>query len=680
MTTTTRVEVFADQASYRAAVAAAREAAAAYYNTDVTIMGDGDYDLLVARINATEDTYPQWRDDAAPLRAVAGGVGVGDIAHTQAMLSLDNVFSAEELVAWSESLTRHLGYACEAYTVEPKLDGLALSATYRDGHLVSLLTRGDGESGEDMMHAAANITGLPAVLSSPVSVEVRGEVMLTHTQFETANELRLEHGQNPFANPRNGAAGSLRAKDRAYAIPMSFFAYALLGADEHGIDTHTDAMSFIASLGVATTAGTKAPMRVFATAAEAAEYVAELGSRRESLDFEIDGAVIKANSYADQAAAGSSSRAPRWAIAYKYPAIGAISTLEEVIWQIGRTGLITPRARIAPVHVGGTVVTYATLHNPGDIERKGFMLGDKVSVTRAGEVIPRLEAPVVELRTGAETPIRPPLVCPNCDSEIDKSQKRWRCSRGRACLIQESVEYAVSRQALDIEGMGEKVVAQLVERGIVADIADLFTLTHADLIGLDRMGEANTVKLLAQIEAAKTRKLSRVFTALGVAGTGRSMSRRLAAHFNTMDAIVDADVDLLQAVPGIGAEKAPLIVSELADLAEVIAKLRAAGVNMVERALAPADAQGPSPDTAGELPFAGAKVCVSGSVEGMTRDEAGEAVEALGGTSVGSVSKNTTILVAGPGAGSKLAKAEQLGITVMTAAEFTQLVAAHRNS
>jgi len=477
---------------------------------------------------------------------------------------------------------------------------------------------------------------------------------------------------------------------------MTFFAY---GAIDYGDPagrpvladlTHSAAMDYVASLGIPTTGQSAAGMAVCTTLEEVHGYIENLGARRPDLGFAVDGAVIKADDPADRAAAGFGSKAPHWGIARKYPADTAISTLEEVIWQVGRTGVVTPRARITPVVVGGTEITYATLHNPGDMTRKGFLLGDHVTVLRAGEVIPRLEAPVTTMRTGNETPIPIPQVCPRCGSDLDTSQERWRCVRGRNCGLEESLRYAASRDCFDIEGMGTKVIAGLVARGLVGDVADLFTLTFEDLLSVDRMGATSADKLLGQIEAAKAKPLNKVFCALGVRGTGRAMSRRIAKHFGTMDAIRAASAADLEAVDGIGPEKAPVIIAELAELAEVIDKLAAAGVNMVEPS--PAVAAGASAvDTDGgaaaaQVPLAGLSVVATGSMTGplasLSRNQVNELIEAAGGKSSGSVSAKTNILVAGEKAGSKLAKAQALveaghPIEILTPEEFADRVAAY---
>ncbi|MEU6654163.1 NAD-dependent DNA ligase LigA [Streptomyces sp. NPDC046900] len=696
---TTPVAQIVDTAAYVQAVADAVKAAAAYYAGGTSPLDDEAYDRLVRAISAWEADHPDQVLPDSPTGKVAGGAAEGDVPHTVAMLSLDNVFSPEQFAAWTASLARRIGHEAERFSVEPKLDGLAIAARYSQGRLARLITRGDGTAGEDVSHATGTIEGLPDELAEPVTLEVRGEVLMTTAQFEHANEVRTAHGGQPFANPRNAAAGTLRAKDRAYTVPMTFFGYGLLPLPDTGdvlaerltALAHSELMALAAELGVNTTATTLVPGVTATTDDDVLTRIKELAALRAELPFGIDGIVIKADLAADQQAAGSGSRAPRWAIAYKLPAVEKITRLLEVEWNVGRTGIIAPRGVLEPVEIDGSTVTYATLHNPADITRRDLRLGDHVMVHRAGDVIPRIEAPVAHLRTGDEKPIIFPEVCPRCGSGIDTSQERWRCEQGRNCHLVASLTYAAGRDQLDIEGLGATRVVQLVEADLVTDLADLFTLTRDQLLGLERMGAASTDNLLAALAAAKTRPLSRVLCALGVRGTGRSMSRRIARHFATMDNIRAADADALQQVEGIGAEKAPAIVAELGELAGLIHKLAAAGVNMTEPGATPPSAaaddttrtaKGPDGVPAGG-PLAGVTVVVTGAMTGplepLSRNQMNELIERAGGRSSSSVSKKTTLVVAGENAGSKRAKAEDLGVRLATPDEFAALVADYLN-
>lgn len=691
---TTPVAQIVDAAGYARAVEDVVKAAAAYYTDGTSPLDDDSYDRLMRGIAAWEAEHPDQVLPDSPAGKVAGGAVEGDVPHTVAMLSLDNVFSAEQFTAWTASLARRIGHEAERYSVEAKLDGLAIAARYTRGRLTRLITRGDGTAGEDVSHAMSTIEGLPETLAEPVTVEVRGEVLMTGAQFEHANEVRTAHGGQPFANPRNAAAGTLRAKDRAYTVPMTFFGYGLLPLPDteealtarlDGL-AHSELMELAGRLGVQTTATTEVPGVTAATTDEVLARVQEIAALRAGLPFGIDGIVIKADLAADQRAAGSGSRAPRWAIAYKLPAVEKITRLLDVEWNVGRTGIIAPRGVLEPVEIDGSTITYATLHNPADITRRDLRLGDRVMVHRAGDVIPRIEAPVAHLRTGAEKPIVFPEACPRCGSAIDTGQERWRCEQGRNCHLVASLSYAAGRDQLDIEGLGATRVVQLVDAGLVADLADLFTLTREQLLGLERMGETSTDNLLAALATARTRPLSRVLCALGVRGTGRSMSRRIARYFATMDHVRAADAEQLQQVEGIGAEKAPSIVAELAELAGLIDKLAAAGVNMTEpgATYAPVDPTGTGTDPAGTDapaagPLSGMTVVVTGAMTGplekLSRNQVNELIERAGGRSSSSVSRKTSLVVAGEAAGSKRAKAEDLGIRLVTPDEFALLVA-----
>lgn len=686
---TTPVVQIVDAAAYAQAIEDAVKAAAAYYAGGTSPLDDDAYDRLVRGIAVWEADHSDQVLSGSPTGKVAGGAAKGDVPHTVAMLSLDNVFSPEQFAVWTASLARRIGHEAERFSVEPKLDGLAIAARYTQGRLTRLITRGDGIAGEDVSHAIGTIEGLPDELAEPVTVEVRGEALMTTAQFEHANEVRTAHGGQPFANPRNAAAGTLRAKDRLYTVPMTFFGYGLLPladtapvlAAQLGELSHSELMAASAELGVNTTAGTAVPGITDTTTEGVLARVQEIAALRAQLPFGIDGIVIKADLAADQQAAGSGSRAPRWAIAYKLPAVEKITRLLEVEWNVGRTGIIAPRGVLEPVEIDGSTITYATLHNPADITRRDLRLGDHVMVHRAGDVIPRIEAHVAHLRTGAEQPIMFPDVCPRCGSGIDTSEERWRCEQGRNCHLVASLSYATGRDQLDIEGLGSTRVVQLVEAGLVTDLADLFVLTREQLLGLERMGETSSDNLLTALAGAKSQPLSRVLCALGVRGTGRSMSRRIARHFATMDNIRAADADALQEVEGIGAEKAPSIVAELVELAPLIDKLAAAGVNMTEPGATPpsAAADNGTAATPAAGPLTGMTVVVTGamtgSLERLSRNQVNELIERAGGRSSSSVSKKTTLVVAGDNAGSKRAKAEDLGIRLATPDEFAALIA-----
>jgi DNA ligase (NAD+) len=634
---------------YRADVETAARAASAYYDTDETLLSDGEYDALLAAIAATELAHPEWKTSHQLLTGVAGGRSAGgDVVHAAPMLSLDNIFDTARLAEWCADR------AGAGFVVEVKLDGLSLAVTYVDGRLTRIATRGDGSSGEDVTHALSRIPNLPHTLTEPVSMEVRGEVLFTNDAYARANEGRVAAGKTAFVNARNAAAGVLRTERLEHDAELSFFAHGLVGTKPA---SWSETLELLRSYGLPVCTGDAEP-RHAVDAQAVVDRIEAIAAARGSLDFVIDGAVVKLDRVADQERFGASSRAPRWAVAFKYPTEEVTSQLLAVEWTVGRTGRITPRAEIEPCFVGGTTITYATLHNADDIARKDLRIGDRVVVKRAGEVIPRIEGALVAARTGAEAPVAVPSACPRCAGAIDRDSAVWRCVQGRRCGLAEAISYATSRDVLDIEGMGPKVVNRLVESGAVSDLADIFTLTPAQLESLERMGSTAAAKILEQIEQARTRPLSRVLTALGIRTLGRSLGRRIAAHFGTLDAVLAADVDALSAVEGIGPERAAVIHEELHDMLDLVEALRAAGVNTVE------------PVSAAGGPLQGEIVVVTGTMTGAlasySRGQVQELVREAGGTVASSVSSKTTLLVAGDAAGSKLAKAAELGVKVVT--------------
>ncbi|KOY54294.1 DNA ligase [Streptomyces sp. XY332] len=686
MTTAPAGPALTTRDEYADAIGTAIRASAAYYGSGDSPLDDASFDLLVSLILAYEERYPEHIDPASPTGKVAGGaVPAGEVAHTAAMLSLANAFGPQDLLDWEASVVRRLGAPVTGgFVVEPKLDGASLAARYRGGRLVQLVTRGNGTSGEDVSHAIGTIVGLPERLTSDVSFEVRGEVLLTTAQFERANEIRAAHGAGAFSNARNGAAGTLRAKGRPYTVEMTFWAFSAVeldgpdGSDSPAVlpgSTHAEVMAFVAAAGVRTAAATPAGLTVVDTVAEVQEHVDRIAALRARLPFGIDGVVVKLDSLAEQAAAGTGSRHPHWATAYKLAAVERRTRLLDVTWAVGRTGVLAPTAVLEPVEIDGSVVRHATLHNPADIERRGLRLGDTVTVYKAGDVIPRIEAPVVELRTGEERAIELPAVCPGCQGEIDRSQERWRCAQPADCGRIAAILYAAGRDQLDIDGLGETYVRALVEAGRVRDVADLFGLDHAALA--EAAGsEKRAVKLLEQIEAAKGRPLARVFCALGVVGTGRGMSRRIARHFGTMEAIRAADAAAMTEVELVGDTKAAGIVAQVAELGPVIDKLAAAGVNLVEPHV-----ERPAGEEGAEGPLAGQCVVVTGKMTGAlaaydTRDKVRELIERAGGKSASGISGRTTLLVAGAKAGSKVAKAEEAGIEIVGEEAFAERIAA----
>jgi DNA ligase (NAD+) len=649
---------------YRKAVSALRDAAAAYYGDGDVVMDDATYDTLARSIAGTEAAHPDWVDGVAASAAVAAGaLPGGDVVHSTPLLSLDNAMDDTELAGWWDRLAKTFDGAAPAVCIEPKLDGLAVAARYVAGRLVQVATRGDGTRGEDVTMQAASVAGLPGELADPVDIEIRGEIYMSDTDFAAANELRIAAGKTALVNPRNGAAGALRNTSSTVRLPLSFAAYDVVGADAH--DT---AMASARHLGVTTARQVCGlPEARVTTLAEVTTELAAFHTRRASLGFAIDGAVVKVADKAGRDRAGVTSKAPRWAIAYKYPADMRLTRLLGIDIQVGRTGVLTPVAVLDPVFVGGATVSAASLANPAEVIRKDLRIGDMVWVRRAGEVIPEVTGAHLADRPDGLTAWTLPAACPRCAGTIDTSSRRWRCANA-GCGAPEAIVYAASRKALDIDGLGPEMVARLVDAGLVADHADLFSLTVDQLAGLDRVGTKTAEALVARIDEARARPMERHLVALGIDAVGTRLSVRLTAAFRSVAAVCAARVDELAAVDGIGPVRAAGIAADLADSAALIAKLSAAGCTLT--AAPPAAAP-----TAG--PFTGKTVVVSGKVPGMSRDEAEAAAAQLGAAVSSSVSARTTLLVAGDGAGSKRAKADKLGVEIMDAADFAELYRQH---
>lgn len=648
---------FKDKALYDKAIATVLRAAAAYYHSDVLEMDDATYDSLVAQVVATEKIRPEWKQ--IDVHAVAAGTGNGDVVHTEPMLSLDKVHNHNDL---TQFLSR---YSDEKFTVEPKLDGVALSAHYQDGTLDRLVTRGDGTKGEDVSYLKGNasLKGLPAQVGVAGSFEVRGEVVLTAEQFQDANTKRIASGGAGFVNRRNAIAGIVRSKDRMWKAHASFVAYSLHGHTPH--ETGSGVMQWLGDAGFSPAAAIMGKLSAVPVR-KVVDLVEKVNSTRETLPFEIDGAVIKVDSLSKRQLLGATGSHPRWAVAYKFPAEERATVVLDIDISPGRTGVLVPRAVLEPVFVSGTTISYATLHNPGEVARLDVRVGDTVMVKRAGDVIPRVEGVVLSKRPQTTTPWKPPEKCPRCQSDINREEKRWRCVRGRLCGARELITYACSRDALDIEGLGETLVGRLIDEGLVTNLADIFSLTSSELTGLERLGEVSARKVIANIEAAKTARCDRWITALGLRMTGRRLSRRIAEHLHTWEAFLAVKSDELAQIEGIGDVRALAIRQELDDITDLVEALTVAGI-------APAPFQ--EEEKVGV--WQGKTVVVSGSVPGFTRSEAQTLCERLGAKVSSSVSKRTHILVAGDGGGSKITKAKDLQIQVVSAQEFLDLATRH---
>ncbi|MEV8335078.1 NAD-dependent DNA ligase LigA [Streptomyces niveus] len=668
-------------ADYRQAVITIKEASHAYYTTGESPLDDATFDQMRDRLVAWEEEHPQDIASDTPTGKVAdGAVAAGDVPHTVLMQSLDKVNTPAKLLAWEASLQRRLGGPVTGgYVVDVKLDGFAVAARYENGRLVKLVGRGDGRQGEDWSHAIGTITGLPLQLDRPLTFEIRGEILFTTEQFEKANGIRAEHGADLFTNSRNAAAGTIRARNRAYTLEMTFFAFQAVevpGGEAFAYSSHADLMKWVADAGVQTTDATPPKLRVVSTIAAAQKQIEAIAAMRPTLPFDIDGVIIRANSLTEQATAGIGSRHPHHSIAYKLPSLERVTRLLDVVWAVGKTGILAPRAVLEEVAIEGSVVTSATLHSPGDITRLGLLKGDQVVVRKANDIIPQVVGPVAYLRTGTELAIVFPSVCPVCGGKVNTDKGRWTCdetaNNGGSCGLPAALLYAAGREQFDIDGLGPSVIGNLVDAGIVHDVGDLFHLTLEQLTEVAR-GSGEASNLLKQIKEAKGRTLEKVLAALGIAGTGVELSERLAGHFLSMDALVTADAKALTAVDGIGDKKAEQIARQLPRIAGVVTKLAAAGVNLT--------AVGSATSATG--PLAEKVVVVTGTMTGplATYDRAAmnQLVKDAGGKPGRDVTSKTHLLVVGERAGSKVAKAEKFGIDVMREEEFAILIARFTN-
>ena len=556
--------------------------------------------------------------------------------------------------------------------VEVKLDGLAIRAEYVNGKLTQAVTRGDGLSGEDITaqaHRFGGIDGLPMKLDTAWTGEVRGEVFMTDENFFTANENRVAAGGKAFVNPRNATAGSLRKADRDYATPMSFGAYDISGEHVDSLSSYIMRMLLADNIGF-TTALTLTPMILEPKELDVIGRIQHIEDKRAALGFPIDGAVIKADENADRDRLGVASRTPKWATSYKYAADTSTTVLKDIEVQIGRTGRITLRALLEPVFVGGTTITYATLHHPGFVADQGLAIGQTVAVYRAGDVIPRVTAAMGEQPAGL-TQWVPPEMCPQCDEAWDKSSLLWRCHTPE-CSVAGRIEYFASRDAMDIEGLSVSTAEALTESGLVSNVADLFDLTVSQIAavkvgttttGGDRLiGTTVATKLVAEIEKSKNQPLNRVITSLGLRFTGRTFGRRFAAHFKNLEAFRDTTLESLQEVDAVREGRGAHIYKGIVDMRDVIDRLIAAGVTTkVEEVI-------------GDKPLTGQTYVVSGSVPGYTRTTIAEKIEQLGGKASSSVSKTTTALVTDDPSTSKGKKALDLGITIIDPSKFLELI------
>ncbi|MEO1751078.1 NAD-dependent DNA ligase LigA [Thiofaba sp. EF100] len=647
----------------------------AYYVLNAPIIPDAEYDRLMRELLKIEAGHPEWVTPDSPSQRVGGApqAGFAEVRHAVPMLSLDNAMGEDELADFDRRVRERLGtdHAVE-YNAEPKIDGLAISLRYEDGLLVRAATRGDGERGEDVTANVRTVHAIPLRLMGegwPKVLEVRGEVYMPRKGLAALNARLARAGEKTFANPRNAAAGSLRQLDSRITAtrPLSFFAYGWGEVDGLALpERHSTMLERLREWGLPVN-----PLnQVVHGLAGAKDYAARILAKRDALDYDIDGAVFKVDRLADQRELGFIARAPRWAVAFKFPPEEELTELLDVEWQVGRTGALTPVARLKPVRVGGVTVSNATLHNMDMIRQKDVRLGDTVIVRRAGDVIPEIVGSVPERRPPHARAITAPAACPVCGSHVEQVEGEAvaRCTGGLYCPAQrrEAIRHFASRRAMDIDGLGEKLIAQLDEAGLVKRLDDLYRLKLADIAALERMGEKSAQNLLEAIEKSKHTTLARFLYALGIREVGEATAQNLARHFGTLESIMDASIEQLMNVPDVG----PIVAEHIKDFfaephnREVIAGLLAAGIHWDSPA-----------HRAGEQPLAGKTYVITGVLTGLTREEAKARLEALGAKVTDSVSKKTSALIAGESAGSKLAKAQALGIPVLDQTQFEALLA-----
>jgi DNA ligase (NAD+) len=652
-----------------------------YYVLDEPEIPDAEYDKLMLELRALEAEYPDLVTADSPTQHVAGAPSeeFGEVIHKVPMLSLDNAFSEEDVQGFDRRIHERLDVTGDLdYWAEPKLDGLAVTVIYRHGKLAQAATRGDGARGEDVTANVRKIRSVPPELhgKTPEVLEVRGEVFMPLKGFERMNRMARETGEKVFVNPRNAAAGSLRVLDPGITAkrPLQLYFYSL-GTVEGGSvpDRQSELLKAFKGWGLPICPDAQLAHGVSGLLA----YYNDMGGRRKTLPYQIDGVVYKLDRRADQERLGFVSRAPRWAIAHKFPAEEVFTVVRGIEFQVGRTGALTPVARLEPVFVGGVTVSNVTLHNIGEVHRKDVRVGDTVVVRRAGDVIPEIVRIVPERRPDPPGPeIELPETCPVCNSKVvqDEDQAIARCTGGFTCRAQrqEAIRHFASRRALDIEGLGDKLVEQLVERDWVKSPADIYALTLEQLTGLERMGEKSAANLLEAIEKSKQTTLPRLLYALGIPQVGEATALALAQHFGKLDDLLEADAARIQQVPDIG----PIVSAFVAEFVastehrDVIKRLRKSGVNWPDVE--------PLPTVAGEDTLVGQTFVVTGTLTAMTREEAEEALRSLGAKVSKSVSKKTSHVVAGTEAGSKLQKAQELGVSVLDEKGFLALLESKR--
>ncbi|EAG3378983.1 NAD-dependent DNA ligase LigA [Listeria monocytogenes] len=633
-----------------------------YYVIDNPTVEDAEYDQKMQELLKIEEAHPEWVTPESPSKRVGGEVleGFKKVAHDTPMLSLANAFNQEDLADFDRRIRDKVGDDI-AYMCELKIDGLAVSLQYENGKYKQGATRGDGTIGEDITANLRTIRSIPMKLQKDYSIEVRGEAFMPKRSFQKLNEIREEEGQMLFANPRNAAAGSLRQLDTKIAASrnLDIFLYAVADFGEMGVETHSAGLDMLETLGLKV----NKERRLCNSLEEVYAYIEEWTEKRAELAYDIDGIVLKLNNLEQQRQMGNTVKSPRWSIAYKFPAEEVPTKLLDIELNVGRTGVITPTAVLEPVRVAGTTVSRASLHNEDLITEKDIRIGDTVLIKKAGDIIPEVIKSITEKRSGSEEPFHMPKNCPACDSELVRLEEEvaLRCINPKCpAQIKEGLIHFVSRNAMNIDGLGEKVIIQLFSQHLIKDVADLFFLSKEKLLELERMGEKSVTNLLASIQASKQNSLEKLLFGLGIRHVGAKAAKSLAIHFDTMDNLKVADKETLTSINDIGEKMADSIVTYFAneEVHDLLEELKRAGVNMTYT--------GPKLEDMSEeeLVFAGKTVVLTGKLEKLTRNDAKALIESLGGNVSGSVSKKTDVVVAGSDAGSKLAKAEELAIPI----------------
>lgn len=645
-----------------------------YYVLDAPEITDAEYDRMMVRLRELEARYPDSIPADSPTQRVGGRVSsqFTEVRHLEPLLSLGNVFSAEELRAFDERVRSGLPAGSKVeYVMEPKIDGLACSLIYENGKLVRAATRGDGVVGENVTANVRTIRSIPLTLKVPEGeavpelLDVRGEVYMPRQAFMRLNEQRAERGESEFANPRNAAAGSLRQLDPQVTASrsLSFFAYYLVG--EGAQPKHSESLALLARYGFKVSENYK----VVENIDEAIKYIGDFNELRQGLSYDTDGAVIKVNDVYQQRILGATGKDPRWATAYKYPPEQAETTLEDIDWRVGRTGVLTPTAVLTPVKLSGSVISRATLHNEDFIRAKDIRIGDRVIINKAGEIIPEVLRVVAEKRTGDEKEVEIPSVCPECGWRVERQgeEAAIRCTNPHCpALGREGLIHFVSRDAMNIDGCGPSVINALLDAGLVRDAADLYSLRKEDLLKLERMGEKSADNLLAALSESKKNELDKLLFALGIRHVGAKVARILATEFGSMEKLQQAQPEELAQIRDIGdkiAESAVTWLNVPANI-DLVKRLAAAGLTMTFTL----------PASQEDNPFFGKTLVFTGTMPTLGRAEAKTMAQDVGAKVSGSVSKKTDYVIAGAEAGSKLEKAQQLGVTVIDEAEFLRLL------